>query len=127
MNVQDVKPVLVAPDGLLAQDYAFQAQHRKVVTMNLSASHVTALASKASESGDLVNEVDGRAVREINYSVRGDGGSSSSGNVEHTHILARWQVNPQVHVQSVHHYTLCDGSGHPDNYVTDLFRFEGFQ
>ena len=125
--MQDVELVFVATDCLLAPDDSFEAQNGHFVSMNARQDEVPLFLREPAQAGYFVDKIHRRAVLQINDRVGPNRCAQFAGNVEKPDVLARRQIDPQIHIQRIGHHPLRDGRGHTDDDVADLLRFERFQ
>ena len=85
------------------------------------------LAVEILQACDLINKINRRAIFQIDYCVCGDRRTEISTEIQDSYVLAARQIHPQIDVEGRSHNALGNGRRHSYQYITDFFRFEGFQ
>src|SRR5438445_1240221 len=111
---RQVREVLWTADKFLARVDARQRQHSHLCVQPFDFFGALILITKTANPMHLVEEVDCRAVAQVNNSVCAELRPHAPAQVEHPHILTRRQIDPDIGVERGGRDTLQDRAAHAD-------------
>jgi hypothetical protein len=122
----DMTDVFRAAARALAGEDSFQGQDRHRLFSPTNPGGPPEFGRETSQAGHCVNKIHGQFVAEGHHGIGDDLALQLAGEIEHSDILTRRKINPEIHIEGDGGNTLQHRTHHSDDNKPNLFCSERF-